>query len=358
MQANEICSERESMRIGRVGACTITVTLACALAPWPEARVGAQTVHNEILETPTTRLELIGLKRWTLAMIQDSLARYAPGESLVSHACAAILREKLGFADAAVQYSPPGFNGRTKGYFAVPVVEPQDSARVRYRELPRDSLPHAADWAEALAVFEKHNQAFQSAIQAPAFLLGQMSPDSVEPRLAAARQLLKFLRAHRTHGDRQVALRTLARDSSPHNRVIAAVMLAGFVDSDSSWWALADALRDQDGMVSATASQVLSTMSRAAARPVNWAPVADGVRAVLDGTNLFAHNTLLEALVATRVDSTLAPALLRGGGELVLAKLRSEDLPTAGLAQRFLTQLSGRDFGQDAAAWENWIRSL
>ncbi len=283
----------------------------------------AQRVHNEILETPTTRLELIGLKRWTLAMIQDSLARYAPGDSLTSHACAAILRGKLGFADAAAQYYPPGLEGQTKGYFAVPVVEPQDSARVRYRARPRDSVPDRADWAVALATFRQHNQVFQSAIQSPPFLLGRTHPDSVEPELAVARPLLEFLRAHRTDPDRQRALWTLAHDAGIYHRVVAAVVIAGFAASDSTWWALADALRDQDGMVSATASQVLSTLSRSAARTVNWAPVTDGVRAVLDGTDLFAHNALLDALAATKVAPALAPALLRGGGELVLAKLRS-----------------------------------
>ena len=113
---------------------------ACSLALCLATSVAAQGTRNAILETPAARLELIGLKRWTLGMIQDSLARYAPGESLASHACAAILRQKLGFADAAAQYYSPS-PGSTKGYWAVPVVEPQDSARVRYRELPRDSLP-------------------------------------------------------------------------------------------------------------------------------------------------------------------------------------------------------------------------
>lgn len=317
-----------------------------------------QRVHNEILETPTVRLELIGLKRWTLAMIQDSLARYAPGDSLTSHACAAILRGKLGFADAAVQYYPPPSGANTKGYFAVPVVEPQDSARVRYRARPRDTVPDRADWAAALATFKKHNQVFQSAIQWPAFLLGRLDPDSIEPRLAPARPLLEFLRAHRTEADRRVAVWTLAQDGNAPQRAIAAVMLAGFSQSDSTWWALADALRDQDGMVSATASQVLSTLSVVAAKPVNWAPVVEGVRAVLDGTNLFVHSDMLAVLAATRVDRSLASPLLRGGGELVLAKLRSEDSIGSRAAQRFLTQVSGRDFGGNAAEWEAWVRSL
>ena len=314
-------------------------------------------VHNEMFETPTALLELIGLKRWTLAMIQDSLARYAPGDSLTSHACAAILRGKLRFADAAVQYYPPGLNGRTKGYFAVPVVEPQDSARVRYRARPRDSVPDRADWAAALAVFREHNQVFQSAIQWPPFLMGRLPPDKIEPSLASARPLLEFLRGHRTERDRRTALWTLAHDGNTQQRTIAAVILAGFPESDSTWWALADALRDQDGMVSGTVSQVLSTLSRDAARPVNWTAVAGSLRALLDGTDLFVHNTVLDALAATQVDPALAGTLLRGGGELVLAKLRSHDPSGAGAAHRFLVQLSGRDFGQDAAAWEHWVRA-
>jgi hypothetical protein len=318
----------------------------------------AQRSHNEILETPSARLELIGLKRWTLAMIQDSLARYAPGESLTSHACAAILRGKLGFADAAAEYYPPGVEAGTKGYWGVPVVEPQDSARVRYRARPRDSVPDRTEWAAALAFFKQHNQEFQSAIQWPPFLLARMHSDSLEPRLAPARPLLEFLRAHRTEADRRSALWTLAHDGNVRQRAVAAVVLAGFPERDSTWWALADALRDQDGMVSATASQVLSTLSQSAARPVNWAPVADSIRAVLDGTDLFAHNILLDALAATSVDSALASKLLRGGGELVLAKLRSKDPRGARAAHRFLAQVSGRDFGQNVAAWENWVRSL
>src|SRR5256885_747596 len=173
---------------------TLGVVMSMLLAPISGHGQVAQSTHNEVLETPTARLELIGLKRWTLTMILDSLARYAPGDSLTSHACAAILRMKLGFADAAAEYYPPGFEGSLNGYWAVPVVEPQDSARVRYRPRPRDSVPDRADWAAAFAVFRQHNQAFQSAIQWPPFLLARMRPDSIEPRLAPARPLLEFLR--------------------------------------------------------------------------------------------------------------------------------------------------------------------
>jgi len=41
--------------------------------------VAAQVARPQaILENDQLRLELIGLKRWTVPMIQDSLSRYAP----------------------------------------------------------------------------------------------------------------------------------------------------------------------------------------------------------------------------------------------------------------------------------------
>jgi hypothetical protein len=333
----------------------VTLSAAATLALAGSARA-VQKVHNEILETASVRLELIGLKRWTLAMIRDSLARYAPEDSLTSHACAAILRRKLGFAEAAVEYYPP--NGSEKGYLAVPVLEPQDSARVRYRLRADDSLPDRREWADAQGVFREHNQDFQTLIQMPSFLLGQRSPDSLPPQLASTRPALDFLRSHRAEKDRRTALWTLAHDANTHNRVLATVILAGFAANDSTWWALADALRDDDGMVAATASQVLNALVVGAARPVNWAPMVDALRALLDGTSLFQHNTVLEVLAATKVSPTLAPALLRGGGELVLAKLGSHDFSGSSAARRFLTQVSGREYGQDVLAWESWIRSL
>src|SRR3954471_24095654 len=78
---------------------------------------GAQTV----LEKAQMRLELIGLKRWTIPMIQDSLHRYAPNDSLLSHACAAVLREKLKFADAAVVYRTMVVDGVSAGKTALAV---------------------------------------------------------------------------------------------------------------------------------------------------------------------------------------------------------------------------------------------
>ena len=55
-----------------------------------------------VLTLPDGRvIEVLGLRRWSLAMLQDSLSRYSPGDSLQTHSCAAVLRYTLRFADAA-----------------------------------------------------------------------------------------------------------------------------------------------------------------------------------------------------------------------------------------------------------------
>lgn len=114
-------------------------------------------VTPSALENDQMRLELIGLKRWTVAMIQDSLHRYAPSDSLLSHACAAVLREKLKFADAAVVYRTMVVDGvpARKPYLAVTVIEPQDSALVDYREPFRDSVPTRRAWAPVRRALEE-----------------------------------------------------------------------------------------------------------------------------------------------------------------------------------------------------------
>src|SRR5256885_11647667 len=174
-------------------------------------------------------------------MFQDSLARYAPKASLLSHACAAILREKLKFADASAVYHTTTMDGKeTKPYVAVTVVEPQDSALIRYRGPFRDSLPTRRAWAPVRDVYEKHNHEFQRAVQRPDFLWNDAPLRVAGSALAPALLLRRFLRTHNTAKDQRLALATLATDGNWRNRLAAVVLLANFAGSDSTWWALTD----------------------------------------------------------------------------------------------------------------------
>ena len=332
----------------KIAAATVLVCGAAHAA-------GAQAV----LENDQMRLEIIGLKRWTVPMIQDSLRRYAPQDSLMSHACAAVLRQKLKFADASVVYhTTEGTGSVVKTYLAVTVVEPQDSALIRYRGAFGDSLPARAEWATARRVFDEHNQAFQSAIQRPGFLSSRGPLREADSTLRPTLPLRGFLRAHTTPRDRRLALRTLASDGNWRNRLVAAVLLSNFAANDTIWWALADALRDPMGPVSGTAAQVMSAMRHVTPRSVDWAPATPTLRAILDGTNLFAHDEMMEVLAATRLDPSLARPLLGDGGFLVLAKLGAQGPSERQAAHRFLMQVAGRDLGDDPALWRAWVRGL
>lgn len=68
--------------------CCSTAVLLAVLAWFP--------VHSSVAQEPARlslpdgrKVEVLGLGRRTLSMLQDSLAKYAPGDSLTSHARAA-----------------------------------------------------------------------------------------------------------------------------------------------------------------------------------------------------------------------------------------------------------------------------
>ena len=315
---------------------------------------GALSAQGAVLESGSLRVELIGLKRWTLPMIQDSLSRYAPNDSLLSHSCAAILRGKLHFADASAEYVET--DGKTQ--VTVTIVEPQDSALIHYLAPYRDSLPDRQSWTPIREAFEKHNHPFQAAIQSRAFLLTDEALVSLDTVANVVRSMRRLIREQRSPAARRTAIVTLERDGNMKNRIAAIVVLSQFAASDSTWWALVDALRDPDGPVSATATQVLSLLSTAAQRPVDWTPAMPALRALLDGTNLFAHNQVMETLAATHVSPNFAPTLLRGGGAIVLAKLSAMDPHARRAAHNLLTQLAGRDLGDDPATWRIWVAAL
>lgn len=313
--------------------------------------LGAQT----ILETPKAKIELIGLRRWTVAMITDSLARYAPDSPLTGHACAAILREKLHFADASVNYYAQ-FPGQTKEYVAITIVEPEDSARIHYKPALRDSLPIRPEWRAAFAAFWKDNTLAQRALQQPEFYERTLSAsDSAK---YAELEPIHRLFANPTRADFGQALNALDHDGSVTNRVVATIMLSQFVYSDTAWYALVDALRDPTAMVGATAAQVLSAVGRRSAHPVDWRPMTQRLRYLVDGTNLFATNATMQTLTHTNVSYRLASPLLADGGAIVLAKLRSGDTFSRDIAAGFLAQLSGKPMSTSPDDFEAWVRSL
>jgi hypothetical protein len=93
-------------------------------------------------------------------------------------------------------------------------------------------------------------------------------------------------------------------------------------------------------------------------RGVDWTPVVEDVRALLDGSNLFVLDALIRALVESGVDRRWAVPFLAGGGHAVLARMAAADRRMWMPAHALLVALRGQDLGRDPAEWVRWAASL
>src|SRR5665213_1064207 len=117
-----------------VPLAAFSATMLVAIASRADAQVAYQG-HGE-------RIEVLGLHRWTLKALQDSIAHRVPGQTLEDAACMVTLRDSLHFADALVQtlFDATGPTGEAPHkYLVIKVIEPQDASRVRWAPAPKDS---------------------------------------------------------------------------------------------------------------------------------------------------------------------------------------------------------------------------
>lgn len=294
---------------------------------------------------------ITGLKRWTVAMIQDSLNRYSPGDSLQSHACAAVLRYKLHFADAAA--STLRMEPRARDVIFVDVREPQDSARVRYRAMPLDTTAPRPEWRSATSVIGASPRAFRAG--AAAFLAGRI----VAPADTAAVAIAAFFQNRSRREDYRTALTVLATSRNFRDRAVAAILVTHFPDEQDTWAALLDAIRESDGLVKEMANQAISTVAERSRMTPDWKALAPAVYAILDGTSLFVLDDLIDILAPrSDIGPTLASAFLAQGGEMLVNFAESPEKSRSAPARQLLTKLHGTDLGADGAAWRAWINTL
>jgi hypothetical protein len=301
------------------------------------------------LKPGTTVVELLGLRKWTRQMVEDSVARYQPGVTLADHSCAVILRDSVGFADAAAitVHTPTDTT-----WVVLPLVEPEQKALVRFRvySMKRKPIP---EWS-AIETIAKANPRALQPLQNPQVLLDSADTFAGRPLEADTRALRQAVRAHATVRDWALARATILEDSSVENRTAAALVLSNFAARDSAFYLLAEGLRAKDGGAQA-AQMVLSALSRGDPRKVDWAPAKDALRALVGGTNLFAYTLVLRALVATQVDPALGLELARVNPGLLLDAVGAKNPFTVWPAHSFLVHIRGQDLGHAPEAWKAWI---
>jgi hypothetical protein len=292
-----------------------------------------------------TVVEVLGLKTWTPQQVEAAVKEYAPGVSLASAACAVILRDSIGFADAAVTtYSTGGDTVWT----AIRVLEPADSTFVRYTRGDRGERPLPARW-EAVHTALSRNPRAVSYFQNPDFLLDAADSIYGQPVQAEALEARTLLRALSTEDDYADAVDILRHVRNAESRQLAALVASNFADRDAAWHALVEAFRAGSDQASALAQMVFRGLSRSGRFRVDWEKAEDALEAVIGGTNLFAYDDLLSGLVDTELDPGMARQLARVNPEQLVDHATAMNRFVRGAARRFLTHAgvpdaeSGRD---------------
>lgn len=347
--------------IGTVASDHLSRTMRYAIALFIAAcALSARTARSQaILEVPGKRIEVVGLRRWTIPMMQDSLRKYASGVTLDSRACAAALRYKLGFADASASYYGVLPNDSVQS-IVLSVIEPQDSALVRFRPTPMDTTRPRSEWAPVVSLVGSKQGALLFAIhETVSRQAGQPAPE-VPARVdtVALATMRRFLAAHQRPRDLRTALTVLRTDPNFRNRTVAAALLVNFLDDDRALNALVDALRESDGPVKAVAAQLLYDFAEQKPRVIDWQAATPSIHAILNGTSVVVDRQLMDLFVATGAGPKHASAFLEDGGDRLLLYLDARHPWPRQSATALLKALSGVDRGPDAAAWRAWIATL
>ena len=90
-------------------------------------------------------------------------------------------------------------------------------------------------------------------------------------------------------------------------------------------------------------------------RAVRWDAARESIAAVLDGTNPFAFQVVVNTLTATGIEPALGKQLIREAPDLLLAHVGAQHESTRESAIDLLRAVSGEDFGADSEAWAEWL---
>lgn len=311
---------------------------------------------GQVLPGPDGPVEFIGLDQWSARELFDAIQDVAPGRPF--HACAAVMKQELGFAEAAA------FSYRTPGDSYTVVVGVEDSARVRYRSAGGATVALPETW-EALKALATDNRNLRSLDEAARtvhsrrglfdrimirLLFGRTGVD--RETLGRIRELVGRATAEE---DRRLAHEVLARDSSAASRAVATLVLGNFLEDDTSWHALAGSLIDPEPRVVRVASNLIRGLDTGELEPVDWSAARTHLLAIFDGTNPFEIGDMLEVLVATDIAPEFGRQLVRESPDLLLAHAGAEHERTREPATAFLRAVSGEDFGTDVGAWRTWV---
>jgi hypothetical protein len=314
----------------------------------------------QVINTMEGKVEFIGLKQWSIEMIKDSLEKYVPNGHGLS-GCAGELTTSLHFADASVIR----YMDDTSYYTVITLVEPQDRKNTEYKQNLPGSEDIFTDYKTIDTIYNRDFMAFQYSIINYGLYKSGNTDSAISAinrsgtDLKTALRVWAFLTSEKDEKTKTDALWLAEHSPNQVNRAISAAILTNFPNDSQTWWTLMDMLRDNDIFVNTIARLSLKNMSKYTPAKTDWGPCIATLRLLLNGTNLFAYTTVLEALKNTDISPDVANRLLDDNTSfLLIACLAARHDEERKVAHELLKKLSGKDYGTDPILWKQWIGEL
>lgn len=301
-------------------------------------------------------IEYLGLQTWTAKAVQDSLKSLAP--NLPVHACMAVLKKNLGFAESRVMsYFDPESQSM---YTVVTLVE--DKARTEPLYLPEKEEPLINKWMGNQDLNDLKNQS--SLLNGLQFFQKENKTLVLDDKLKSSSFLseeqVQFLTQFHQHitnfnstEDRNLAIQTLKEDGNLVNRMLASIVLLNFDSSREDIYTMLNQMRSENDRLSGVSATVLKIMTQNK-QQVDWSEAIETIRALLAGTSLPNFATTLEILTNTQISPSLASSILTNNSFLLKEHLRAKHEKTTSVALAFVNQISRNQLNDPKAALD-WL---
>jgi len=251
---------------------------------------------QNVIETETATIEFIGLEKWTIEMVSDSMKKYANGAELNQIYCNSVL-DDVGFPSAtAISDFKDG-----KMVVTVSLIEHQYSDLIQFTDIPKDTLPLNEDWIWINKYFDKYPIKFQLALAAYGDYLNRDFESIMDFMDEFSETLKKFgmeidtthfgelwsgLEKHNKKSDFKKAKKIILNDANFENRLPAICILANFNHNPESYDLLFHLFRSKNEFNSNFASKVFQTMLNSPVSNLNVLKHKDHLIPLLNGTNI------------------------------------------------------------------------
>ena len=218
---------------------------------------------GQVLAGPNGPVEFIGLQSWNAQELFDAIQELEPDRPF--HACAAVMKLELGFADAAAfLYFADHLTSidQSSSRYTV-VVGVEDSTQVQYRPAGNESVVLPQIWQDLqAAVGEEANTLIVAARMFHLRAFAHQMAESMGSDPETLNKVWELL--ERTDGDEDLRLahEVLTEDSSWSARAVATLLLGNFIDDGTAWHGLVGSLIDSDARVRTVASSMLEGLHK------------------------------------------------------------------------------------------------